>query len=46
MSVDPIRTVHDWLAAVNAGDVEGALALTEALAILGLVFVFVFDSTP
>lgn len=28
MSVDPIRTVHDWLAAVNAGDVEGALALT------------------
>jgi ketosteroid isomerase-like protein len=28
LSVDPIRTVHDWLAAVNAGDVEGALALT------------------
>jgi ketosteroid isomerase-like protein len=28
VSPDPIRVVHDWLAAVNAGDVEGALALT------------------
>lgn len=28
MSPDPLRTVHDWLAAVNAGDVEGVLALT------------------
>lgn len=28
MSPDPLRTVNDWLAAVNAGDVEGALALT------------------
>ncbi len=28
MSPDPIRTVHQWLAAVNAGDVEGVLALT------------------
>jgi ketosteroid isomerase-like protein len=28
VSPDPIRIVHDWLAAVNAGDVEGALALT------------------
>ena len=25
---DPLRIVHDWLSAVNAGDVEGALALT------------------
>lgn len=28
MSSDPLRIVHDWLAAVNAGDVDGALALT------------------
>jgi ketosteroid isomerase-like protein len=28
VSPDPIRIVHQWLAAVNAGDVEGALALT------------------
>lgn len=28
MSSDPLRIVHDWLAAVNAGDVEGVLALT------------------
>ncbi len=28
MSPDPVRIVHDWLAAVNAGDVEAALALT------------------
>ena len=28
MPSDPTRTVHEWLAAVNAGDVEGALALT------------------
>jgi len=28
MSSDPVRIVHEWLAAVNAGDVEGALALT------------------
>lgn len=28
MSSDPLRTVHAWLAAINAGDVEGALALT------------------
>jgi ketosteroid isomerase-like protein len=25
---DPNQIVHDWLAAVNAGDVDGALALT------------------
>jgi hypothetical protein len=28
VSSDPLRIVHDWLAAVNARDVEGALALT------------------
>lgn len=28
MSSESLRIVHDWLAAVNAGDVEGALALT------------------
>ncbi|HEX5871085.1 MAG TPA: nuclear transport factor 2 family protein [Longimicrobium sp.] len=28
MSSDPIRIVQQWLAAVNAGDAEGALALT------------------
>ena len=28
MSADPVRVVHDWLAAVNAGDVEAALELT------------------
>lgn len=28
MSFDPLHIVHDWLAAVNAGDVEGALTLT------------------
>lgn len=28
MSPDPLRTVQDWLAAVNAGDVQGVLALT------------------
>jgi ketosteroid isomerase-like protein len=28
VSSDPLHIVHDWLAAVNAGDVEGALALT------------------
>jgi ketosteroid isomerase-like protein len=28
LSSDPLRIIHDWLAAVNAGDVEGALALT------------------
>jgi ketosteroid isomerase-like protein len=28
VSSDPVRIVHEWLAAVNAGDVEGVLALT------------------
>jgi ketosteroid isomerase-like protein len=28
VSADPVRVVHDWLAAVNAGDVEGVLELT------------------
>ncbi|WP_420125182.1 nuclear transport factor 2 family protein [Longimicrobium sp.] len=28
MSSDPLRIVHDWLAAVNAGDVQGVLART------------------
>jgi ketosteroid isomerase-like protein len=36
VSSDPVRIVHDWLAAVNAADVEGALALTAAdVAIIG-----------
>jgi ketosteroid isomerase-like protein len=36
MSSDPVRIVHEWLAAVNAGDVEGALALTAPdVAIIG-----------
>lgn len=30
MSADPVRVVHEWLAAVNAGDVERVLALTAA----------------
>lgn len=28
MSADPVRVVHDWLAAVNAGDVRAVLELT------------------
>jgi ketosteroid isomerase-like protein len=28
VSPDPVRIAHEWLAAVNAGDVQGALALT------------------
>lgn len=28
MSADPVRVVHDWLAAANAGDVEAVLRLT------------------
>jgi ketosteroid isomerase-like protein len=28
VSSDPVRIVHEWLAAVNAGGVEAALALT------------------
>jgi ketosteroid isomerase-like protein len=28
VSADPVRVVHDWLAAVNAGDVEAVLRLT------------------
>lgn len=28
MSADPVRIVHEWLAAVNAGNVEGVLART------------------
>lgn len=28
MSADPVRIVHEWLAAVNVGDVEGVLART------------------
>ena len=28
MSADPVRVVHDWLAAVNAGDAEAVLGLT------------------
>jgi ketosteroid isomerase-like protein len=36
VSPDPFRIVHDWLAAVNTGDVEGALALTApAVVIVG-----------
>jgi ketosteroid isomerase-like protein len=30
VSSDSVRIVHEWLAAVNAGDVEAALALTAA----------------
>jgi ketosteroid isomerase-like protein len=28
VSTDPVRVVHDWLAAVNAGDVEAVLRFT------------------
>lgn len=28
MPFDPVRVVHDWLAAVNAGDTEAVLRLT------------------
>lgn len=36
MSPDPVRIVHQWLAAVNAGDVDAALALTAPdVAIVG-----------
>jgi ketosteroid isomerase-like protein len=36
VSADPVRLVHEWLAAVNAGDVEGVLARTTPdVAIVG-----------
>lgn len=30
MAADPVRVVHDWLAAVNAGDVRAVLELTAS----------------